>query len=194
MRLWTFQPVELVHKVVNEGYTYRCDASLSYYLTCDFDFGFAYDWLAEQMDRRVSRPENTVYPVWAYYHVFNEHKKPDLRTSMFKDYDSRSAVVELEIPAHRVVLSSFIYWTDVLNKWASVTEETERQFNYDDDAIFEYCSTMPEEQKRKTWEQSVFNVTQHSDTEYYQATFWEMRPSDVVRVHPIHRLPNEEPL
>lgn len=76
IRLWTIQDTrgynQLKENKVFSGKTEYVDD----------DFRRAYSWMVDQMEKRlkVSRPDISTYPVWAWYHWNGISKrKPDLR-------------------------------------------------------------------------------------------------------------------
>ena len=76
MILWTIQPEEIFDLIQTSG-VYRCNEEIAGIK----DFcPEQYDWLADQMRKRIgSPPEGVNYPVWAYMKWRSESVKPDLR-------------------------------------------------------------------------------------------------------------------
>ncbi len=80
------------------------------------DFRRAYDWMAEQMARRIGNPPNGVwYPLWAWYRWEGKHRPRDLRCSGYGERGTPMVQMELEIEESRVLLSEFDSWHTVLS-------------------------------------------------------------------------------
>ncbi len=64
MKLVTKQGIDCL-KVLQSGRPYRCDSSKSFWRD---DFAKAYDWMANEMCRRIGEPpKGTKWPIWAWY-------------------------------------------------------------------------------------------------------------------------------
>ncbi len=186
MLLWTIQPETVWQILIRDG-IYRCDPKNSECLAGDMDFISSYDWMVEQMERRVGkRPEGVVYPVWAWHTYGWKHKKPDLRTHCFRGMQGIHACIEIDIPDETVLLSDEENWHYVLNAWFFSAAKSEKDY---DRAEVAY-NAIPENEKRKmkeaSWER-IFDVNP-IETEWYrqgcyvQATFWELKLSQVKKV------------
>ncbi len=178
MILWTFQPIEIWELLQQEG-VYRCDPK-----RIDPDFIRPYDWLAEQMNKRIgSSPDGVRYPVWAWHTQKWKHEKPDLRREKwcYGPGNETYACIEIEIPNNKVLLSDFDDWHCVLNDClvSDTEEEDEKQ-----DAYYAGLSEKDSEiYKEKNWER-IFNISVlvngwTSRGEWIQATFWELRKEQV---------------
>ncbi len=90
MRLWTIQPLAVDEIIRKNGY-YVCDISKSpYSLACE-SFKKAYDWMNEQMAKRIGpMPEDVTYPIWAWHSWDFKHVKPDLRRTEFRVIEDSS--------------------------------------------------------------------------------------------------------
>lgn len=181
MILWTFQPIEIWETLQQDG-VYRCDPE-----RLDPDFVRSYDWLAEQMRKRIGPPpEGVQYPVWAWHTQKWKHEKPDLRRERwcYGPGNELYACIEIEIPDGQVLLSDFEEWHCVLNDFlvSDNEEEYEKQK--------EFFDSLPEdaqkEYKEKNWER-IFNTSALINDwiirgEWIQATFWELRKEQIRRV------------
>lgn len=179
MRLWTIQPKKLYEELLREKVVF-CKPELSEHLQ-KWGFGFAYDWLASQMEQRVgTAPPGVKYPVWAWYLLDGSNEKPDLRKTEFRYYIEDQVCMELEIPAKDILLSDEIDWHIVLNDWFLADGN-------DLDAEYDWYESLTETEKelvkRKSWEK-IFDVFRGngSSARYVQATFWELRLEYVQRV------------
>jgi len=83
------------------------------------EFVLSYDWMAEQMMRRLktARPSTDAMPIWAWYQWEGRRRKPDLRANGHLARGERGVRVELEVADGRVLLSDFDLWHYVLNYW-----------------------------------------------------------------------------
>ena len=178
MKLWTLQPVEVYNFIMKNG-VYRCKPELSECLT-EMNFYDAYDWLVGQMKEKIGQPpQNVKYPVWAWHTTYGKHKKPDLRRMDFKSKEPM-VCLEIEKSDDQVLLSDEENWHFVLSNW--YFSKSEEDYN-----TFELMS--PDEQeiiKRKSWER-IFLIDTFKDDwisrgMFIQATFWELKKSDIRKV------------
>ncbi len=186
MRLWTIQPKALYEKLQSEKALYFVPEQSE--LITAFGFGPAYNWMAEQMCKRIGQPPQGVqYPIWAWHTVEWKHTKPDLRRSEFRSYKTPQVCLEVEIADKAVLLSNEDMWPIVLNSGyygdACSDEEYEAEGKWFD-------SLPAQEQiavKRQSWEK-IFDVFPARETswdchgKYVQATFWELRLEQVKAV------------
>ena len=99
MRLWTIQPKN-VWKMLQENGYFVCNAAA----TNNADFFCAYNWLTEQMEERIGeRPDDVIYPIWAWYTSDWQQKEPDLSEPGYKEKDTKCVCLELEIQDDRVL-------------------------------------------------------------------------------------------
>lgn len=185
MRLWTVQPLS-VWDALNQNGVFRCDGKLA---ECMNDLGFeaAYRWMAKQMRRRVGPPPVGVsYPIWAWHTLDWRHKKPDLRATEFRGYDSIQACIEVDVPSKDALLSDEVAWHFVLNDAFIPDAANEEEF---DSACERFDALPPDEQKfakEASWEK-IFDIYPVNDGwnemgRYVQATFWELRLEEVKDV------------
>jgi len=191
--LWSIQSID-AWKILQTSGTLCCDARLS-----DKDFAEAYEWMAEQMCKRlqVRRPAYGVLPLWAWYQWDGEQRrKPDLRSGGHLPRGERGVRIEFEIDDNLVLLSDFELWHYVLNYWylpASVAEDeafsaklTERGMS------FYKTKPLPEptfdKAIRESWER-IFNLDWAEEDlaapraeKSIQATYWELSLERVKRV------------
>ncbi len=78
----------------------------------------AYEWMTGQMCSRLGPPpEPDCLPIWAWYQMDGERKKPDLRQRGHVEPGETGVRLELHYPSDRAVLSDFCLWHHVLNYW-----------------------------------------------------------------------------
>ncbi len=146
-----------------------------------------YDWLRERMVERVGTPpEPDIYPMWTYFQYWDaQQRRPDLRRIRHQyPRGKRQVLLELKVDEGRVLLSDHGDWHYVLNDYYFPTSEA------DSDA-FENANH-PEEvaraMKLESWQKCLdldFHepyVSSPRDEKRIQATMWELRLEDVVRV------------
>lgn len=169
MKLWTFQP-HFVVDLLKNGERFICDYSQSSFLD-DPNFHEAYDWMIKHMTNVIGEQENSAtHPIWAWYKPDGENKKPDLRTESFRNYGDHLSLIELEVPDEKVVLSDFVQWHSVLNKFPALSDEEWEAIGDDDDFTPEYTES--------TWPM-IFDI---SHSRYVQATFWSIEPEYLRKV------------
>ena len=140
------------------------------------DFKDAYNWLVKIMERRIPKPAQAVYPIWAWFKYNGKNKKPDLRTTYFRTYPKGHVLMELEVPDNKVLLTDEESWHGVLNKWVMFdTEDQDVDKNScSQEEYIEYAS--------KTWHK-VFNLSKDEwgSGDFIQATFWSIKPEYIKR-------------
>lgn len=173
MRIWSFQPRTVADSVAR-GETFRCDPKLAECYNIDESFQESYAWMIERMDERLVRPEAVDLPVWGWHRNYGANKKPDRRRGLYRNYDKKHwALMELEVPAHEVLLSDFDDWHCVLNDCPNLSDEMWETLS--DDAL----DSITQEEKLSSW-LDIFNNT--DDKEHVQACFWEIRPEYLKKV------------
>jgi hypothetical protein len=157
-------------------------------LVTEWGFAPSYDWLAEQMIRRVGLPpEGVKYPFWAWHTLEWKNQKPDLRRMEFRGYIGDQVCLELAVPDTSVLLSDEEAWHDVLNDRYYGNSTNEQEF----EAECEWFESLPpgeqDRVKRKSWEE-IFNVSPPFENDwdwrgkYIQATFWELRLDQIIAI------------
>ena len=188
MKVWTIQPKEVLDEINNKG-VYVCDpdkSEISDGMVLDY-FKFGYDWIVSEMDKRIGgRPSYVKYPVWAWYIRNWEHKKPDFRNT---DYGPHGAIVyciECDIPVERLVFTDFDEFHCVLNNFPLIDAYSEKEY---DEMYEEYKKLSLAEKEvfnRNSWNK-IFDITPFKNDfvsrgKWVQATFWELRKSDIRKV------------
>lgn len=189
MRLWTIKPIE-VWKRLQQEKTLLVDPMHPDFLEKDEHLLAAYEWMREQMTRRLPNYEGN-HPWWAYDY------KLDLRAHRFHTYppNERGVRMELEIPQEKILLSAYGAWHCVLSRWylpyATDPEDYEREgdaWNAEAKAhgVDTYQNSVPlpepwESRMRASWER-IFDVDDLRETNTIQATFERLELAEVVRV------------
>lgn len=170
MRLWTIQREEAFRAFERRG-VLRGDRE-----RVDRDYRMAYDWMAEQMRRRIGEPPpGCSAPVWAW-HVWHERSaRPDLRSTAHLPRGIAGVRIEFEAAPEKVLLSDFTRWHVVLNNgWLADSEAEDRAWEQN-----------PPADIRQTWER-IFDVGRGC-TEYFgsiesrgvQAALWQVEWAQV---------------
>lgn len=171
MRLVTIQPYEVLEILQSRG-CFVCDISKSNMFDCADDFSFiqAYDWLVQEMVKRIGHPPVGVkYPIWAWYRDGGED---------FTDWREEGKIfakITVDIDPARVVLSEIDDWQLVLSHDPLLTDEEAESEEYD--KYWGLYVAAGEEAIRATWPRMF-----REDGEFLQATFWELYLSDVVDI------------
>ena len=177
MILWTIQPGEVWDLIQQTG-VYRCNPVLS--SMPEPEFAEKYQWLINQMIRRIGPPpEGVSYPVWAWHTQNGKRKKPDLRSERWGNGPGGEnyVCIELEVPDDQVLLSDFNDWSLILCNGLLADSEAEA------DRLDAYYETLaPDAQisfRDRNWEKAFdtapFNNGWTIRGECIQATFWELR-------------------
>jgi hypothetical protein len=183
IRLWTLQELTLWERLRQCGVLYTNAACV------DPDFLPAYQWMREQMSRRLPSYDGH-YPWWAWF-----RPKPDLRAEGFFPHfppGVRRVRIELAVPKDRVLLSDYSSWHMVLNRSYLALTELEDEAWQSDLNPLEISATqcpLPEPWRSRlvaSWER-VFDLEALAaggswSTGRVQATFERLEFADVVEV------------
>lgn len=107
MRLYTCQNAAVAENISRTG-RHVCDIEKSSY-NDDDDFKRAYDWLKKALAKRLEKPADASYPVWAY-HELDE----DFDYTKQGSEGEECVFLELEIPDNRVVAIDPVKWFDII--------------------------------------------------------------------------------
>ena len=186
MKLWTLQPIEVWEELQQKG-VFICNPEKAELLTDDLDFKNSYDWLVEEMEKRVGkRPEGVTYPIWAWHTRKWLRKKPDLRESGPGERGAAYVCLEIEKPENEVLLSDYDAWHFVMNNWFLNDSKSEEEWKVIDEWFDSLPKYKQDLEKSKSW-QKIFDITPYKTDwfvrgEYIQATFWELKLEEVKKV------------
>lgn len=195
MQLWTFQGIEIYDQMMREGITYCSKPTMG----DNENFMYCYRWMAQQMRERIGEPplSNIEFPMWAWYQYHSRKKrKPTL--SCWDIPQGKSVFMEIELPSEQVLLSDFSMWHSPLNftpvkDFKRIWKKMEQQDKLAGKMLdfFDYPLELQQE-IADSWT-DVFDFSRRDKSDKYglhtskrnrsiQATFWALRPSDVVDV------------
>lgn len=146
VRVWTIQRAECWRRFKCQG-VLRADGRR----VCR-DFRPAYQWLMQQMARRVGGYAGS-FPVWFWH-----SPKPDLRHGGHLAAGEHGVRIELELPRERVLLFDFQSWHCVLNRWhLSLSERESKEWDRRTKGLDQYRAPLPaplEAELQATWERT----------------------------------------
>lgn len=175
MRLWTIQPPDVYDLIIKDGY-FICDDTKSSMLQRT-RFRFAYDWLVDQMTKRIGNaPENVTYPVWAYL------RKPNLDKQFNTENPGTRVCIEFEIDEKDILVTNLNWWSiTALNFAPYIKAKTAEEF----DEKYDRFEALPVEQQTaemlKSWEMLIIPVS-YSGPDEPQATFWKLNADQIINV------------
>lgn len=191
MTLYSIQTKELYDTLLSEGVAY-CDRDS----WCSKEYDFAYSWMVEQMKARIGTPpKEGINPFWAWYQ-YNCKKDPRPPLSEMSEYNDDPVMLVLDVPDNEVLLSDFMLWHHVLNKFdicsknalllrkiKRLEQAAGKNLFYDD------LSEDIQQEIRDTWTK-IFDL--HVQDPYYmgkakrnraiQATFWRIKKEWIKEV------------
>lgn len=195
MLIWSILTPEAWHELNRKGYV-RADRRHA-----DEYFIASYDWMADQMERRLKtpRPSKSAMPIWAWFQWYgNKRQKPDLRSLRhWHPKGERAVRVGFRVDDDRVLLSDFELWHYVLNYWylpKTFAEGDAFEAKLEAAGLSTYRHShedpIPRAKYRRevewSWER-IFDIewcepaiTHLPKTRSIQATLWELRRDDVV--------------
>lgn len=190
MLLYTEQTLGFYEKLQRDGMIY-CEVQ------SDFakEVKDAYTWMSGQMKQRIGCPDKEgVLPIWAWYQYSSKKRR---RPTIDKEnQDGPSVLLEIDIPDSEVLLSDYILWHHVLNKYSISSKRAylERRIAKLEKSVgkmlqFDKLPNDIQEEVKVTWER-VFDLD-HRDPYYaphakrnraIQATFWCLKIEQVKDV------------
>lgn len=189
MRVWTFQPIDVYEQLKKKGVLYADESKIEMFRFDDRDdlvSRNAYDYMVNSMIQRIKspKPNKAKYPWWAWYRFNGLNKKPDMRKKECY-YDEDMVCLELELPDAEVLLSDEELWYCPLNNAPIILEEDDGTWDRKYDWYQSLDETLKQSEIEKTW-RYCFDVSGllklYTSAQWIQATFWELRLSDVKDV------------
>ena len=186
MILWTLQPKSAWEALEILG-VFRCQRDKSFNLTKRDSLEKPYQWMMDRMRERIGEPPAGVtYPVWAWHTWEFERRAPDVNSAAFLRRTEEKALLTLEIPEKKALLSDFDAWQMVLQNFYVVGDLSPAEY----DALVERLEALPEEELQKETETSWIRVFDTAPVNrdgfirgrFVQATFWEIRRESVQNV------------
>ena len=198
VKLWTLQH-EDAFRVFKETGVLRANNN---YLFCDVGFTYAYDWIAEEMRKRIGEPpvEDIKYPIWAWYQWEGKRKRQDLRCSGYAKRGTPMVQLEIEVPINEILLSDFDAWIFVMNYWYIHDNDDDYNafikrhevannlcrgmaYNLNDSRLYDM-----QKEIRESWPKVFDLENAHKITEFpkeeqsIQATMWQVTMDQVRKV------------
>lgn len=189
MKVYTIQTIGFYEELLQEGVAF-CNRESE----CCRDCKVQYDWMAEQMRKRIGEPPipEIKYPVWVWRQYHSRKKpKPPMSSKDLLDGQTEAVMLELEVPDNMVLLSDLNLWILPLNHWA-INNRREDNLLYKELGEYEKthgkCYEMheyPEEIRRKifdSWERvfdlniyDPYMITSKPKNRSIQGTIWLLR-------------------
>lgn len=188
MIVWTQQRLEFWEELNRNGIAYCNQQSWLYR-----EYGFAYDWLTEQMRQRLGEPPlaEIKLPLWCWVQYASyKCKKPKFRPNSENNKPYAEVYIEADIPDEMLLQSNFNLWAwHCLNGWQIGDRQLQKEIDaYNDNNGGRHNGDInhyPQELREriaKSW-QHIFDLN-YRNRRYHnqpkrntpiQATFWLMR-------------------
>ena len=177
--LWTIQD-EAAFEVFAKTGVLRADPN---HLLFDGDFQDAYQWMADQMRHRIgAAPEGVQYPVWAWYQWEGKRKRMDLRRSGYGKRGTPLVQITFEADPQEFLLSDFDAWHFVQNEHYLADSESDWNDFYANDGDQRKEEIIASWDKIFDMEHDPLSRDSKSAYRSIQATLWEVRMSQVIKV------------
>ena len=141
MRLYSIQHIDVYQKLLKYK-SYKTDKRF----ICSKNFQPAYEWMSKMMSKYA---EPSLRPIFCYT------QRPDLRSYRHHFSDNRKprhvqmVLLEIEVPAEKVLVSDFSLWHFVLNDYAIFFRGEEKSWKGKENSL-EFKKF-----KEKTWERCL---------------------------------------
>lgn len=177
--LWTIQHEEAYREFEKTGILVANDNCLF----CGEDLRFAYDWLSDQMRKRIGPPPKDIhYPVWAWYQWEGKRKRMDLRQSGYAKRGTPLVQITFEADEDNFLLSDFDAWHSVLMNQYVANDEAEWNWFYNQHPHPQQNDVEP------SWDR-IFDITHYTpdwdctpEKKSIQATLWKIDMSQIKKV------------
>ena len=184
VRIWTIQPLQ-VWELLSEQKVLYVQPDLCG--ECSF-FPEAYSWMCQRMKERLPSYQGHL-PWWGWH-----YPKPDLRHHSRRGINNVQEVrIELELPDSHVLLSYEAAWLVVLNGLFVACTDAESELwdqELEERGLNEWQRPLPEPWESRlvrSWD-NIFDLNKRNNSggwsDVVQATFEELRLTDVVAVKP----------
>jgi len=168
--LWTLQYENFWNNLQRDGIIKFDKKEVIKDKTLFDEFQDAYKWMREQMCLRIPNSPTNTFPFWAWERWWGYKRKPDLRSSEYRDWHGFR--IEFEIPDELVLLSDFDLWHSVLNNLYLPNDPFGDVDNYCE-IVFDTPHT--KEEIEESW-QRIFNIELEKEQQRStQACFWEIK-------------------
>ena len=115
MKVYTIQTIGFYEELLQNGVAY-CNRESEWCKDCKV----SYDWMAEQMRKRIGEPPipEIKYPVWVWLQ-YNSKKDPipPMSPKEIPSGQETAVMMELDVPDDAVLLSNLDLWIHPLNGW-----------------------------------------------------------------------------
>ena len=128
--MYTVQSENLYKKMREQGY-----------LEGNKDFAMfpeAYEWMIDQMKKRITNCDMKNYPIWLW------QRRPNRNEKALATKGERWVILKLDVPEEQILWSSFDVWHMILNNCPITYNE--KEWDYFEEIGF------PKEEVTKTWE------------------------------------------
>ena len=127
MKVYTIQTVSFYEELINDGIAF-CKRE-GYWCR---ENRFQYDWMAEQMRKRIGEPPlpEIKYPVWVWQQYRSKKRPtPIMSPCDIEEGESEAVMLELEVPDDAVLLSDLDLWIHPLNGWEICSKRESKFFD-----------------------------------------------------------------
>ena len=184
MRLVTYQSVEAVNKLLNEGILYIGKDDISF--TAPFKnkdnphYQVLYDYITKNMMNLNGKSDDVIYPLWAWYTINGKRRITKKNDQFYKGMYR----LEIEIDRKDVLLTDFDKYCYLLNSSYLPKDEEEKEWYSNN--MFQISEKQVEESYKFMFE--IFHLT--DGYTYFsflkrnvQATFWVLKKEQVKKMY-----------
>lgn len=178
MHLFTEQPL-VVWQIIKDNHCYHPDPNnLDVMSHLDQDFADAYNWLINQFNQQIPKPNQGTIPIWWWLDngVRPKEFQEDIPPKPVK------VIIEANYPKNQVLLSNFEKWHYVLNKWYlpdDINNNSDEYYNKIDQWFDHLSSYQQQIEMQESWQQ-IFNL---DDQWPIQANTWSI---DLVNINKVY--------
>lgn len=178
MHLFTEQPL-VVWQIIKDNHCYHPDPNnLDVMSHLDQDFADAYNWLINQFNQKIPKPNQATIPIWWWLDngVRPKEFQEDMPPKPVK------VIIEANYPKNQVLLSDFEKWHYVLNKWYLPDDINNNSDEYYKkiDQWFDHLSSYQQQiEMQESWQQ-IFNL---DDQWPIQANTWSIDLANITKVY-----------
>lgn len=192
LRLWSIQEEYKLDEIASEGKLACYENKFSKF------WDMEYQWMANQMNRRIGKPElENQYPIWAWYQSYNAKKcRPDLRKTAHLPSGTNGIRIEFEKEKNEVLLSDFNLWHYPLSYKSIIAKNEDEYIKFElklkelklEKVNFKDLPKQIQNEIMKSWDR-IFDMnfeneyfTSKRDEKMIQACCWEINEDEIVKI------------
>lgn len=169
MRVWSFQPKEVIETLLSKGEVYCKSTKVDNYAKP------SYEWLIGKMiESGIEKPDGVEFPFWVWIKFSEKGNKPDLRNCRYNyPIGEIGYLLEFDIPEELIFKSDYGSWHSVMNYLPICSDEEFDKF-LESDYWDKGWDAYPNELKNSI-EETWLKIFEIENSDQIQGIVWSFR-------------------